>query len=46
MEESARWIAKNAGADRSVVPEKIKISNGTFGYNAAKEEFEDMLQAG
>jgi chaperonin GroEL len=46
MEEPARWIAKNAGADGSVVLEKMKNGTGTFGFNAATEEFEDLLQAG
>jgi chaperonin GroEL len=46
MEEPARWIAKNAGADGSVILEKIKTNNGALGFNAAKEEFEDMLEAG
>jgi len=46
MEEPARWIAKNAGADGSVILEKIKTNNGALGFNAAKEEFEGMLEAG
>jgi chaperonin GroEL len=46
MEEPARWIARNAGADGSVVLEKIKTTNGAFGFNAATEEFGDMLKAG
>lgn len=46
MEEPVRWIAKNAGTEGSVVLEKIKTHNGAFGFNAATEVFEDMLQAG
>jgi chaperonin GroEL len=46
MEEPVRWIAKNAGADGSVILEKIKTNNGALGFNAATEEFEDMLEAG
>jgi chaperonin GroEL len=46
MEEPARWIAKNAGADGSVILEKIKTNNEALGFNAATEEFEDMLEAG
>ncbi|HXG20952.1 MAG TPA: chaperonin GroEL [Methylomirabilota bacterium] len=46
MEEPARWIAKNAGADGSVVLENIKSHEGAFGFNAATEQFEDLLQAG
>jgi chaperonin GroEL len=46
MEEPARRIAANAGADGSVVLEKIKNGKGAFGFNAATEEFEDLLKAG
>lgn len=46
MEEPARWIAKNAGSDGSVVLERIKTNKGAFGFNAATEEFEDLLKAG
>lgn len=46
MEEPARWIAKNAGADGSVILEKIKTNNGALGFNAATEKFEDMLEVG
>jgi chaperonin GroEL len=46
MEEPARRIALNAGADGSVILDKIKTGDGAFGFNAAKEEFEDLLAAG
>jgi chaperonin GroEL len=46
MEEPARRIALNTGADGSVILEKIKTGDGAFGFNAAKEEFEDLLAAG
>jgi chaperonin GroEL len=46
MEEPARWIARNAGADGSVVLDKIKNGEGAFGFNAAPEEFEDLVTAG
>ncbi len=46
LEEPARWIAQNAGADGGVVLDKIKNGKGAFGYNAAKEEFEDLVKAG
>jgi chaperonin GroEL len=46
MEEPARWIARNAGADGSVVLDKIKNGEGAFGFNAATEEFEDLVTAG
>ena len=46
LEEPARWIAANAGADGSVVLEKIKNGKGAFGFNAATEKFEDLIKAG
>lgn len=46
MEEPARLIARNAGADGSVVLDKIKQGKGAFGFNAATEEFGDLLQQG
>jgi len=46
MEEPARWIARNAGADGSVVLDKIRNGKGAFGFNAATEEFEDLVKAG
>jgi chaperonin GroEL len=46
IEEPARWIAKNAGADAAVVVEKIRNGKGAFGFNAGAEEYEDLLKAG
>jgi chaperonin GroEL len=46
LEDPARWIANNAGADGSVVLDKIKNSKGAYGFNAATEEFEDLVKAG
>ncbi len=46
LEEPARWIAKNAGADGSVVLDKIKRGKDAYGFNAAAEEFEDLTKAG
>jgi chaperonin GroEL len=46
IEEPTRWIADNAGADGSVVLDKIKNGKGAFGFNAASEEYEDMIKAG
>ena len=46
LEEPARWIAANAGADGSVILDKIKNGKGAFGFNAATEEFEDLVKAG
>jgi chaperonin GroEL len=46
LEEPLRWIASNAGADGSVVLDKVKSGKGAFGFNAAAEEYEDLVKAG
>jgi chaperonin GroEL len=46
VEDPARWIATNAGWDGSVVVDKIRNNKGPFGFNAASEEFEDLMKAG
>ena len=46
LEEPLRWIARNAGADGSVVLDKVKNGKGAFGFNAATEKFEDLVKAG
>jgi len=44
--EPAKQIAINAGQDGGVIVDKIKSGKGNFGYNAATEEFEDLMAAG
>ena len=46
IEDPARWIATNAGWEGSVVVDKIRNNKGAFGFNAATEEFEDLMKAG
>jgi chaperonin GroEL len=46
LEEPLRWIARNAGADGPVVLDKVKNGKGAFGFNAATEQFEDLVKAG
>jgi chaperonin GroEL len=46
LEEPLRWIARNAGQDGSVVLEKVRAAKGAFGFNAATEEYEDLIKAG
>jgi len=47
LEEPLRQIAINAGKDGAVVVEEIKKnSSDSFGYNAAEDKFEDLVQAG
>jgi chaperonin GroEL len=46
LEEPARCIAQNAGAEGSVVVERLKGAKGTEGYNAVTNQYEDLLKAG
>jgi chaperonin GroEL len=46
IEDPSRWIASNAGWEGSVVVDKVKNNKGGFGFNAATEEFEDLMKAG
>jgi chaperonin GroEL len=46
VEEPLRQIAKNAGVDGSIVVQKIKESEGNFGFNAATGEYGDLIEAG
>ena len=46
LEEPIRGIAGNAGADGSIVVEKIKDGKGNFGFNAASLEYGDMIKDG
>jgi len=39
-------IAANAGQDGSVVCEKVAEQKGNNGYNAATDEYEDLVKAG
>jgi chaperonin GroEL len=46
LEEPLRQIAANAGQDGSVVFERIRKEKGSFGFDAAREEYCDLLEAG
>jgi chaperonin GroEL len=46
IEEPLRQIVANAGNEGSVVVSKVKEGKADFGYNAKKEEYENMFQAG
>jgi chaperonin GroEL len=46
VEEPLRMISQNAGIDGSIVVEKVKNGKGAFGFNAATEEYEDLVKAG
>src|SRR3569623_2195341 len=45
-EEPLRQISANAGGDGSIVVDKVKGGKGAFGFNAATEEYEDLVKAG
>jgi chaperonin GroEL len=46
IEEPLRQIAANGGVEGSIVVNKVKESKGSFGYNAATDEYEDLIEAG
>ncbi len=46
VEEPLRQIVANAGEDASVVLNRVRESEGTFGYNAATGEYGDMIEMG
>lgn len=46
IEEPLRQIVANAGGEGSVVVNKVRESQGAFGYNARDDKYEDMLTAG
>lgn len=46
MEEPLRQIISNAGEEDSVILAKIAEGQGNFGYNAATDEFGDMIEMG
>jgi chaperonin GroEL len=46
LEEPLRMIVANAGAEPSVVMNKIMEGKGNFGFNAQTEQFGDMVEMG
>lgn len=46
LEEPVRQIAENAGMEGSVVVAEVKKSKTGVGFNAATEEYTDMIDAG
>jgi chaperonin GroEL len=46
IEEPLRWIAGNAGVEGSIVVQKVKQGRGAFGFNAATEVYEDLVEGG
>ena len=46
LESPIRQIAENAGIDASIVVDKVKNGKDAFGYDAATDEYVDMIKAG
>jgi chaperonin GroEL len=46
VEAPLRQIAANAGVEGSIVVQKIRETEGNFGYNAATDVYEDLVVAG
>lgn len=46
MEEPFRQIVNNSGVEASVVLEKVRNENGTYGYNAQTGIYGDMIEMG
>ena len=46
LEEPVRQIANNAGFEGSIVVQKVIEGKDSFGFNAEKGEYEDLLKAG
>ena len=46
MEEPVRQIAENAGLEGSVIVNQLKSEKPGVGYNAATDEWVDMIEAG
>jgi chaperonin GroEL len=46
LEEPIRQIAENAGAEGSIVVQRVKEGKDGFGYNAATDVYEDLFAAG
>jgi chaperonin GroEL len=46
MEEPLRQIVANAGGEPSVVLDKVRAGKGNYGFNAATDEYGDMMEMG
>jgi chaperonin GroEL len=46
LEEPIRQIAENAGADGSIVVDKVRSQTDSIGFNALTGEYEDLITAG
>jgi len=46
LEEPLRQIAANAGQEGSIVVNEVKKNKGAYGFNAATDEYTDLVKAG
>ncbi len=46
LEAPVRMIASNAGAEGSIVVERLRTQKGAMGYNAATGQYEDLIESG
>jgi chaperonin GroEL len=46
IEEPLRQIVRNGGGEPAVVLDKVNAGKGSFGFNAATEEYGDMVEMG
>ena len=46
LEQPIRLIAENAGAEGSIVVDRVRKGEDGFGYNAQSDEYEDLVSAG
>ncbi len=46
LEDPLRQIANNAGREGSVIVQRVKEGKDDFGYDAGKDEFKNMIEAG
>ena len=46
VEEPLRQISFNAGVEGSIVIQRVLDGEGNFGYNAGKDTYEDLVEAG
>jgi chaperonin GroEL len=46
LEAPLRCLSNNAGAEGSIVVQKVKEGKDAFGYNARTEKYEDLIKAG
>jgi chaperonin GroEL len=46
LEAPTRQIAQNSGADAGVVVDRMRAGTGAYGFDAARGEFIDLLEAG